>query len=182
MEVHSVFFNNKYKTYEMALKETDGILIVAKFCRLIPGVPERNHRTFRIRDLLNGNRHVILYSDEKHADLNKSQVSEGRLKIYSEDKKSNISKNSSNPLQTKSVQSSQCIVESVNEFIEEVAKNIRFVRSVNTSKLIHAHSVDQLLPKFTGDYFFYLSKRISFALASLVTPNALTSKSTQFIS
>lgn len=151
MEVHSVFFNEKYKTYETALKESDGILIVAKFCRLLREVPsEKKHRTFRIRDLFHGK--------STSTQPNGSQVNHKRT---SEDGKSNISKKSMNTTRTKSVPSSQFHVESSNVFIEEVAKNIRFVRSVNTSKLIHAYSIDQLLPQFTGDYFFYLSKIIS---------------------
>lgn len=188
-----MFFNEKYKSYDIALKESDGIVIVVKFCKLLPEYPQRYHEPL-LSGLCSPNTrpvpvdqeefsqmpYIEKYTNEDRRNLRShyTELKIGRAQNMTQydkpmpvtqenenrwiprartsiaEKTSHMSSQCTNTIQTNSTVYSG--TES-NIFIEEVAKNIRFVHSVNTSKLIHAYSIDQLLPAFTENYFFYLS-------------------------
>lgn len=188
-----MFFNEKYKSYDIALKESDGIVIVVKFCKLLPEYPQRYHEP-SLSGLCSPNTrpvpvdqeefsqmpYIEKYTNEDRRNLRShyTELKIGRAQNMTQydkpmpvtqenenrwiprartsiaEKTSHMSSQCTNTIQTNSTVYSG--TES-NIFIEEVAKNIRFVHSVNTSKLIHAYSIDQLLPAFTENYFFYLS-------------------------
>ncbi|KAL1462711.1 hypothetical protein WDU94_014524 [Cyamophila willieti] len=207
MEVHNVFYNEKYKSHELALKEKDGIVIVVQFCRLLPEVdrsytaPQVTHPSYQSSSLRSDNtrsqvssigEHKTGSDDRKYLrsyytnlrnDRNNMLYYNGYKPIPLKDLKpanycvgsSTKRMNQRGPLFPTTIDGQKALVhnrnrtksadlpglqntlEKSNVFIEEIAKNIRFVRTVNTSKLIHAYCVERLVQKFIGHYYFYLS-------------------------